>query len=157
MRCQLCYQQLAAAAAEAAGRNTHSFGQIWSQVSCHTSEKRVEAALVRVICADPNPVGPGVKEQELKDVFSTRFQGRPQWMHHGSFAIAEACPRKMQQMQKLGAALEGGWTLVATIWPTRPSQVRVPTLAITPIHARAPLSMCLSHPDSTRADAAILR
>ena len=70
-----------------------------------------EARLVRVICGDPNPDGPGIKEAPVPSDFEGSWPSHPKDAHLGSF------------MQVSGARPEGGTlTIVATIWPTRPER-----------------------------------
>ena len=69
------------------------------------------AELIRVISADPNPAGAGIRDVGMADVFSGEFPSRPQSVALGSSVhIPEAEPLRNQ------TAL----TFVATIWPTRP-------------------------------------
>ena len=70
-----------------------------------------EARLVRVICGDPNPDGPGIKEVPVPSDFEGSWPSRPKDAHLGSFARVR------------GARPEGGaMTVVATVWPTRPER-----------------------------------
>jgi N,N-dimethylformamidase len=74
-----------------------------------------EARLVRVICADPNPDGPGIKEKPVAADFAGRYPSREQPVRLGSYAkVADT------------AALRGlsSFTLAATIWPTTPNKGR---------------------------------
>ena len=43
--------------------------------------------LVRIICADPNPDGPGIQEEDLTSVFSGQFPSRVQDVQLGSYGI----------------------------------------------------------------------
>ena len=70
-----------------------------------------EARLVRIVCGDANPKGPGLVEEPVAAAFEGRYRGRSQPVHQGSYvAIAK------------GADLSGtdGVTFVATVWPTTP-------------------------------------
>ena len=67
------------------------------------------ARLVRVICADANPAGPGLVEEAVEADFTKEYAGRFQPIHAGSHGVVE-------QSADLGAL--GSLTLVATIWPT---------------------------------------
>ena len=74
-----------------------------------------EARLVRVISGDPNPAGPGIKEEPVEAPFAGSYRSRLQAVPLGSYAkIADA------------SALRGlrSFTLVATIWPTTPAKGR---------------------------------
>ncbi len=50
------------------------------------------ARLVRVICADPNPAGPGMRMDDLASVFDHHFQARRQDIHQGSYGITAPLP-----------------------------------------------------------------
>lgn len=51
----------------------------------------VEARLVRVICADPNPAGPGIIEERVASPVTTLEQPAPQTVPLGSYARIPAC------------------------------------------------------------------
>ncbi|MCB1742695.1 MAG: N,N-dimethylformamidase large subunit [Gammaproteobacteria bacterium] len=71
------------------------------------------ARLVRIIHADPNPQGPGIKEVDLASVFSARLPAREQPVHLGSYARIPT-----------GSDLPvpASFTFVAHIWPTTPTR-----------------------------------
>ncbi len=71
-----------------------------------------DAALVRVICGDDSPAGPGFKE-EVAAAFAGRFAGRMQPINAGSYGVVPHAP-----------AFDGpgGLTLQATIYPTTPGK-----------------------------------
>ena len=74
-----------------------------------------EARLVRVVCGDPNPAGPGVRERPVEAAFAGRYPSRVQPIHNGSWArVAGTAP-----LDSLAS-----FTLVATIWPTLPDLPR---------------------------------
>jgi N,N-dimethylformamidase len=75
------------------------------------ADEPYEAALVRIVHADPNPAGPGMRDIPLDDVFSGRFASRPQPVLLGSHARIDQAPR---------IPTDNGVTLIATIWPTAP-------------------------------------
>ncbi len=80
-----------------------------------TAPEDYEASLVRVICGDPNPAGPGIREQPVEAAFAGRYASRVQPIHNGSWArVAAAAPLD---------ALES-FTVTATIWPTLPGLSR---------------------------------
>jgi N,N-dimethylformamidase len=68
------------------------------------------ARLARVICADPNPAGPGMRFQDLADQFDRTFEGRHQPTGIGSYARIPAGPTR-------DPAAPCTWT--ALIWPGR--------------------------------------
>ncbi len=72
-----------------------------------------DVKLVRVICGDPNPDGPGIKEDDLSSVFAGSYASREQPVSLGSYAQVDDAP-----------ALQGlsSFTLAATIWPTLPDE-----------------------------------
>ena len=53
--------------------------------------------LVRVICADPNPAGPGMRLDDLSAVFDLTFPGRHQPIALGSHGIARDTPARDQR------------------------------------------------------------
>ncbi len=69
------------------------------------------ARLVRIICADPNPAGPGGIESEIPSDLTGPHPSRRQPFHAGSYGSAA--------VDGLFRAGEG-FALVATIWPTLP-------------------------------------
>lgn len=73
------------------------------------------ARIVRVISADPNPAGPGMREEPIAAEIEKSYPSRDQPVHLGSFARIEA-------NRDLGAS--GQLTFVATIWPTMPGAGR---------------------------------
>ena len=73
------------------------------------SDRPFGARLVRVVCGDPNPDGPGIKEIEVASEFEGSWPSRAQDAHLGSYARVD------------GARPGGGaMTVVATVWPTLP-------------------------------------
>jgi N,N-dimethylformamidase len=71
-----------------------------------------EAQLVRVICGDCNPDGPGLKFRPIACAGNGRHKARRQTIDAGSFMSAPAMP----------ALLPGSFTFFATIWPTLPER-----------------------------------
>ena len=70
-----------------------------------------EASLVRLINGDPNPAGPGIKEEAINADFAGSYAGREQTVPLGSYITVPSdavfdCP--------------DGFTLSALIWPTLP-------------------------------------
>ena len=78
-----------------------------------TAATPYQVRLVRVICGDPNPDGPGIKERDLSTVFAGSYASRVQPVSLGSYARVPDAP-----------ALHGltSITMVATIWPTTPDK-----------------------------------
>ena len=54
-------------------------------VSCEMSS--YQADIVRLICGDTNPEGPGYKEELVETPVSKSYQGRHQDIHAGSYAV----------------------------------------------------------------------
>jgi len=71
------------------------------------------AELVRVICGDPNPAGPGMQTVPVPSGFEGDYPSRPQSVQLGSHMQAE-----------LSGALPETITISALIWPTLPTQGR---------------------------------
>src|SRR3954468_2668595 len=78
-------------------------------VSNRTGAEVAPPSIVRVISADVNPAGPGVRRDAVDATVRQIAHCVPQSVAPGSYALAN-----------LGAALEGlgWWTVVATICPT---------------------------------------
>ncbi len=71
--------------------------------------------LVRIICADPNPDGPGILEQDLNSVFSGIFPSRKQTVKLGSYGFVPVDGVIGDHKQ---------YSVSAYIWPTLPDQGR---------------------------------
>ncbi len=69
-----------------------------------------EASLVRVICGDCNPDGPGLKFKPVAAACNGRHAGERQRIDAGSYMSAPAVP----------SLLPGAFTFFAMIWPTLP-------------------------------------
>ncbi|RUX22295.1 hypothetical protein EOA13_36220 [Mesorhizobium sp. M7A.F.Ca.US.011.01.1.1] len=82
-----------------------------SGVTIHVSSDvgDYEATLVRLINGDPNPSGPGFKEEEVRDL--GRFKGRRQETRPGNMIRADL---------RRPMSFEGGFTFHAFVKPTRP-------------------------------------
>ena len=82
------------------------------KVSSRSAEP-FQARLVRVISGDPNPAGPGIKEEAVASTFEGSWPSRAQDAQLGSYARIP------------GARLEeDALTVSATIWPTLPGRER---------------------------------
>ncbi len=71
--------------------------------------------LVRVICGDANPAGPGIKEDAVEASFAGNYPSRFQPVHLGSYATIDT-------VADLSA--QAGLTFTAMIWPTMPGNGR---------------------------------
>ena len=72
-----------------------------------------QADIIRLICADDTPSGPGFKERLVRTPVSKRHKGRRQSIHAGSYALVESRP----PLETLGS-----FTVQAMIWPTTPGK-----------------------------------
>jgi N,N-dimethylformamidase len=74
------------------------------------AQRDYKADLVRIVCADPNPAGPGIIEHSVPAAFAKSYPSRVQEVSLGSYVrIDETEP--LDGLESL--------TLLATIWPTR--------------------------------------
>src|SRR5262245_31426664 len=74
-----------------------------------------QARLVRLISGDPNPAGPGIKEEPIPAPFAASYPSRVQPVRLGSYLYVPDAPA-FQRLQS--------FTVVATIWPTTPERGR---------------------------------
>ena len=86
------------------GQNENIEFKVSSQFS-----KPYSVRLVRIVCADPNPDGPGIIEEDMSSVFSGEFSSRKQDVQLGSYGIVLVNRRLSHP---------GGYTIAVTIWPT---------------------------------------
>ena len=75
-----------------------------------TSNDPYRAKLIRVISGDPNPEGPGLIEEEIESDFSGVYPSRRQTTNLGSYV-------RVPSNNSFNPS--GGFTLGATIWPTK--------------------------------------
>ncbi len=75
------------------------------------SEHPFSADLIRVICADPNPEGPGLIEHDVPIDFGGAFPSRVQPFHPGSYGRIKVKDKSIHLST---------FTLTAIIWPTSP-------------------------------------
>jgi N,N-dimethylformamidase beta subunit-like protein len=73
------------------------------------------AHLVRLISGDPNPAGPGLKEEPVPAPFAASYPSRVQPVPLGSYLRVPDAPA-LRRLQS--------FTVVATIWPTTPDRGR---------------------------------
>ncbi len=78
-------------------------------------EKPYRADIVRLICGDDSPDGPGFKEIAVDTDIGGEYPGRAQPVHAGSYA-------RMPSMS--GLAELRAFTLQAIVWPTTPAEGR---------------------------------
>ena len=78
------------------------------KVSC-SGEGAFSARLLRSICADANPDGPGIVEEPVQATLAGEYPARQQAFNPGSYGLVQQ-----------GPAVAGDVTLTATVWPTLP-------------------------------------
>ena len=76
-----------------------------------TSKRDFKAELVRIVCADPNPEGPGRQEEEVAAEFAGSYPSHVKTAPLGSYARVE---------QTGPVADIESFTVIATVWPTLP-------------------------------------
>ena len=80
-----------------------------------------DVQLVKIICADPNPAGPGIIQHELDSTINASYPSRKQEFFPGSYATTE------QEIELQG---DESFTLVASIYPTLPGQTEQTIISI---------------------------
>src|SRR5262245_44961356 len=80
-------------------------------VNCELPSYRAE--VVRLICGDSNPAGPGVKEARVETAIDGTYPGRAQAIESGSYVEVPHGPHLV---------LGERFTLQAMIWPTTPAK-----------------------------------
>lgn len=70
-----------------------------------------QADLLRLIHSDPNPAGPGIKQQELDAAFAGEYRGEFQALPNGSYIVVPSNP---------ALQIDGSFTLQAWIYATTP-------------------------------------
>src|SRR5579863_9000887 len=73
-------------------RFSHRPGETFSAFVSVPRGGRYRARLVRVLSGDPNPVGPGVRFEDLSTRFDQTFEGRRQVIRRGSYGVVMAGP-----------------------------------------------------------------
>ena len=80
-------------------------------VNCEASA--FKADIVKLICGDDNPDGPGFKEKFVRTSISGSYKGRKQTIHAGSFVQIDAADPPQ---------VTGSFTFQAFIWATTPEK-----------------------------------
>ena len=111
-------------------RFAHRPGESFTAFVSQRRAGRCRARLLRVICADPNPAGPGLRMDDMSAVFDHAFDGRRQEVRLGSYGITAALPPR-----------DGGapctWTvLVHTAAPHLPATLLSEEAAATRVRLR---------------------
>ena len=79
-------------------------------VSCEDGERDYRARLVRLLCTDDHPDGPGLVERPVESGFEGTYRGRHQPLRAGSHIVV-ACGGRLRGLS--------GFSAQAMIWPTR--------------------------------------
>ena len=82
-------------------------------ISCEAGAASYRADLVRLICGDDSPNGPGYKERAIEHPANGEYAGRRQRINAGSYVRVTPSPA----LQALSS-----FTLEALIWPTTPGR-----------------------------------
>ena len=93
-----------------------------------------EADLARIICADPNPEGTGLIEEDITCDFAGRYPSRIQRFTPGSYMHVSMPPE---------TKVPAEFTVVAMIWPTRPDGGPQAVLSIESNSSPAPFILAL--------------
>ena len=109
-------------------------------VNCELPRYRVE--VVRVICGDTNPAGPGVKEEVVKTPVSKTYAGRRQTIEAGSYVTIPNRP----PLEDLDS-----FSLQAFIWPTTPTKGRQVIAARFRDRDKAGFALVISEHDASLA------
>src|SRR5262245_41562920 len=80
-----------------------------------TASTPYRAQLVRLISGDPNPAGPGLKDEAVPAPFASSYPSRVQPVPLGSYLRVPDAPA----LRRLHS-----FTIIATIWPTTPDRRR---------------------------------
>jgi N,N-dimethylformamidase len=83
------------------------------KVSCEAGAQRYHAQLVRMICGDDSPAGPGYKDQPVASPANGDYPARKQPLDAGSAVLVPPSPL-LDRLQS--------FTLSALIWPTTPGR-----------------------------------
>ncbi|MEQ8659252.1 MAG: LamG-like jellyroll fold domain-containing protein, partial [Gammaproteobacteria bacterium] len=102
-------------------------------VNCEA--KTFKADIVRLVCGDMNPDGPGYQERVVRTPATGTYKGRRQVIHGGSFVDVP-----------VGGALDGlaSFTVQAFIWPTTPERGEQTLLAHWDERARRGFALSLA-------------
>jgi N,N-dimethylformamidase len=95
--------------------------EVTVRVSVLDKTPRYRAELVRLICGETGPKGPGPKEEAIATTLAGEHEGREQPTKIGSYAIVDALPQL--------SAIE----LSVQIWPTLPGRGVQSLLALGPV------------------------
>jgi len=83
------------------------------KVSCEEGVEDYTARIVRIICGDDQPAGPGIKERPLKTPIEKTYKARKQPIHPGSYAVMPMGPE---------IPMPQAFTLQGFIYPLTPAK-----------------------------------
>jgi N,N-dimethylformamidase len=98
------------------------------------------ADIVRLICGDTNPAGPGIKEKVVRTPVNKTYKGRKQTIETGSYVIIPGSP--------LLDNLES-FSVQAMIWPTTPEKGRQVIMAKFQGRAKAGFALVIAERDGS--------
>jgi N,N-dimethylformamidase len=98
------------------------------------------AEVVRIVCGDTNPKGPGVTEKVVKTPINKTYKGRKQTIEAGSYATIPSSPF----LENLGS-----FSLQAMIWPTTPGKGRQILMAKFRDRDQSGLALVISEQDGS--------
>lgn len=78
----------------------------------NATDAPVEGRLVRVLCADANPAGPGVQLEDIESKPAKQSEPGPQQVPHGSYGVVSGA----------GALFANSFTVTCRVWPTHANQ-----------------------------------
>ena len=85
------------------------------------AEEDFEVQLVRIVCADPNPAGPGIIQHEIDSTINGKYPSRQQSFSPGSYATTEHV-FEIQDGES--------FTLIASLYPTLPGKTEQTILSV---------------------------
>ncbi|NOT56351.1 MAG: N,N-dimethylformamidase [Deltaproteobacteria bacterium] len=109
-------------------------------VNCELPSYQVE--IVRIICGDSNPAGPGVREKVIKTSANKTYPGRKQVIESGSYVSIP--------LTSVLAHLES-FSCQAMIWPTTPDKGQQVIMAKYQERSKAGFALVLSERDGSLA------
>ena len=95
--------------------SVHPGGTIRFMVSCEDEAPTFHADVVRLVCSDDSPAGPGYKESVVESTVNGDYPGRRQRAYGGSYVMVPAC-----------AAIRSvaSFTVEMMVWATTPNKGR---------------------------------
>ncbi len=109
-------------------------------VNCELPTYQVE--IVRIICGDSNPAGPGVREKVIKTAANNTYKGRKQVIESGSYV---SIPHSSV------LAYLDSFSCQAMIWPTTPDKGQQVLMAKYQERTKAGFALVISERDGSLA------